>query len=116
MDFVTLQSERAAEGAVRYLNETKKPEKTVQTIAGEGIGYVVPGILHPDTIVGNVEFFFRVRCLMERAVITARCGDRIIRTMNRQKLMPSVMERLLLTGQQLNSLDDDLIIEVKEVK
>ena len=116
VDFVTLQSERAAEGAVRYLNETKKPEKTVQTIAGEGIGYVVPGILHPDTIVGNVEFFFRVRGLMERAVITARCGDRIIRTMNRQKLMPSVMERLLLTGQQLNSLDDDLIIEVKEVK
>lgn len=116
VDFVTLQAGRAAEGALRYMKETQKPEDTVHTIAGEGIGYVVPGVLHPAEITGNVEFFFRVRGLMDKAVITARCGERVIRTMNRQKLMPSVMERLLLTKQQLNSLDGDLTIEVKEVK
>jgi len=113
VDFVTLQAKRAAEGAVRYLGQAQQAPACVHTIAGEGIGYVVPGVLHPGAVQDNVEFFFRVRGLYDEATITARCGDRVIRSMKKQKLMPSVMERLILTKDQLNGLEGDLVLEAK---
>lgn len=114
VDFVTLEAGRAAEGAARYLNHASSAGRTVQTEAGEGIGYVVPGLLHTDDMKNNVEFFFRVRNPMDEGVITVRCGDRVLRSITKKKLMPSEMERVLLTKDQLSHLEDNLVIEVKE--
>ncbi len=114
VDFVTLEAGRAAEGAARYLNHESSSGRTVQTEAGEGIGYAVPGLIHTDDMRNNVEFFFRVRNPMDEGVITVRCKDRVLRSITKKKLMPSEMERILLTRDQLSHLEDNLIIEVKE--
>ncbi len=113
VDFVSLQAKRAAEGAAQYLRN-EAPSGTVRrTVAGDGIGYVVPALVHDDTT-KPAEFFFRVRRPMDAGVITARCGDRVLRQVTKKKLMPSEMERLMLKGTELNGLEDDLTIEVKE--
>lgn len=114
VDYVTLESSRAAEGAVRYLNGGKPAGKVVHSVAGDGIGYVVPGEIHPETIDHHVEFFFRVRKPMDVGTIIVKCNDRVIRSVKKTKLMPSEMERMLLTNKMLQELDGDLVIEVKE--
>ncbi len=114
VDYVTLESSRAAQGAVRYLKEGKASGTVVHSVAGDGIGYVVPGEIHPETVKHHVEFFFRVRKPMDVGTITVKCNDRVLRSVKKTKLMPSEMERMLLTDKMLQSLDGDLVIEVKE--
>ena len=82
--------------------------------AGEGIGYVMPAILHPANASGNVEFFFRVKGLYDKAELVMRSGNRVIRKMPKTHLMPSVMERMLITQKEMQELTDDVVIECRE--
>ena len=114
VDFVTHQAAKAAEGAVRYLKQETSSENGIAAVPGENVGYVVPGILHPEKLPPAIEFYFRVRKPMNSGTITVRSGDQIIRQVHKEKLVPSEMEQLILAGKQLSGLSDDLTIEVKE--
>ena len=114
VDFVTHQAAKAAEGAVRYLKQETSSENGIAAVPGENVGYVVPGILHPEKLPPAIEFYFRVRKPMNSGTITVRSGDQVIRQVHKEKLVPSEMEQLILAGKQLSGLSDDLTIEVKE--
>ncbi len=115
VDYVSHQSQKAAEGAVRYLKNEIFSQETIRTIAGENVGYVVPGKLHRNELPKLVEFYFRCRKPIDRAEIIVRSGEKIIRTVEKEKMIPSEMEQLLLAGKQLEGLTEDLVIEIKEV-
>ena len=115
VDFVTLQAQRAAAGAVRYLKEGQKTKPSVKAEPGNGIGYVVPAVIHPGEVSGTKEFFFRIKAPVDKAVVRAVCGGRVIRQRNRTKMVPSEMERITLTEKELNELDGDLVIEMEEI-
>lgn len=114
VDFVTHQAAKAAEGAARYLKQETSSGKGISALPGENVGYVVPGLLHPDQLPPIIEFYFRVRKPMNSGTITVRSGDQVIRQVHKEKLVPSEMEQLILAGKQLSGLSDDLTIEVKE--
>lgn len=113
VDYVSLQAKRAALGAVRYLKQQAPKGTEYQTEPGDGIGYVVPACVHCD-INDSVEFFFRVRKPMETGTLEVRCGDKVLRHMQKHKLMPSEMERMVITGKELAGLDGNLVFSVKE--
>lgn len=113
VDYVSLQAKRAALGAVRYLKQQAPKGTEYQTEPGDGIGYVVPARVHCD-INDSVEFFFRVRKPMEIGTLEVRCGDKVLRHMQKHKLMPSEMERMVITGKELAGLDGNLVFSVKE--
>ena len=75
----------------------------------------MPACVHPADVRGNVEFFFRVRKPMDEAVLEIRSGDTVIRSLKKKKLMPSEMERAILTAKEIAALKDDVTISVKEV-
>ena len=114
VDFVTHQAAKAAEGAVRYLKQETSSENGIAAVPGENVGYVVPGILHPEKLPPAIEFYFRVRKPMNSGTITVRSGDQIIRQVHKEKLVPSEMEQLILAGKQLSGLRNNLTVEVKE--
>ena len=114
VDYVSLEAERAAKGAARYLKHERKADCMLSVNAGEGIGYVMPAILHPANASGNVEFFFRVKGLYDKAELVMRSGNRVIRKMPKTHLMPSVMERMLITQKEMAALTDDVVIECRE--
>ncbi len=116
VDFVTMEAARAAEGAARWLKNGNSAGRVIRTVAGSNVGYIVPGLLHTDAIPGNVEFFFRVTRPLDAGEIIVRSGEKVLRTLKKKKLMPSEMERVLLTKQQLTGLEDNLTIEVKETE
>lgn len=114
VDFVTHQAAKAAEGAARYLKQETSSGKGISALPGENVGYVVPGILHPEKLPPAIEFYFRVRKPMNSGTITVRSGDQIIRQVHKEKLVPSEMEQLILAGKQLSGLRNNLTVEVKE--
>lgn len=116
VDFVSLQAKRAAEGAARYLKDPKDRGETLAVKPGENVLYTVPCCVHPEDAVGNVEFFFRVRKPMDAAVLEVRSGDKLIRTMKKRKLMPSEMERVMLSAKEIGELKEEVIISVREVE
>ncbi len=117
VDFVSLQAERAALGAVKYLQrEGKARGNTIKVRPGEGVSYTVPACVHPEDPSGNVEFFFRVRKPMDEAVLEIRSGDKVLRTLKKRKLMPSEMERALITEKEIAALREEVTIAVREVQ
>ncbi|MCI6745264.1 MAG: FAD-dependent oxidoreductase [Anaerolactibacter massiliensis] len=114
VDFVTHQAAKAAEGAARYLKQETSSGKGISALPGENVGYVVPGLLHPDQLPPIIEFYFRVRKPMDAGTIIVRSGDQIIRQVHKEKLVPSEMEQLVLAGKQLSGLKESLTVEVKE--
>ena len=115
VDFVSLQAKRAAEGAARYLKEKKDRGTPLAVRPGENVSYMVPSCVHPEDANANVEFFFRVRKPMDKAVVEIRSGETLLRTMNRKKLMPSEMERVILTAKEIAALKEDVTISMREV-
>ncbi len=114
VDFVTHQAAKAAEGAARYLKQETSSGKGISALPGENVGYVVPGLLHPDQLPPIIGFYFRVRKPMDAGTIIVRSGDQIIRQVHKEKLVPSEMEQLVLAGKQLSGLKENLTVEVKE--
>lgn len=114
VDFVTHQAAKAAEGAARYLKQETSSGKGISALPGENVGYVVPGLLHPDQLPPIIEFYFRVRKPMDAGTIIVRSGDQTIRQVHKEKLVPSEMEQLVLAGKQLSGLKENLTVEVKE--
>ena len=114
VDFVTHQGAKAAEGAARYLKQETSSGKGISALPGENVGYVVPGLLHPDQLPPIIEFYFRVRKPMDAGMIIVRSGDQILRQVHKEKLVPSEMEQLVLAGKQLSGLKENLTVEVKE--
>lgn len=114
VDFVTHQAAKAAEGAARYLKQETSSGKGISALPGENVGYVVPGLLHPDQLPPIIEFYFRVRKPMDAGTIIVRSGDQIIRQVHKEKLVPSEMEQLVLAGKQLSGLKESLTVRVKE--
>ena len=115
VDFVSLQAKRAAEGAARYLKEKKDRGTPLAVKPGENVSYMVPSCVHPEDANANVEFFFRVRKSMDKAVVEISSGENLLRTMNRKKLMPSEMERVILTAKEIAALKEDVTISMREV-
>jgi len=114
VDFVSLQAKRAAEGAARYLKNPKDRGETLAVKPGENVLYTVPSCVHPSDAEENVEFFFRVRKPMDEGTLEVTSGDRVIRTMKKKKLMPSEMERVIITAKEIAALDGEVRISVKE--
>lgn len=113
VDYVSLQAKRAAEGVVEYLKNGKKEENTIRVCAGDNVSYVVPQSVHPSCG-KNVEFFFRIRKPVTKALVQVRCGDKVLRSIHETNMMPSEMERMIITAKELAGLDGDLAFSVME--
>ena len=113
VDFVSLQAERAAEGAARYLLSGKPGAETVTLKNGTNVSYTVPKYIHRDAKI-NTEVFFRASKPMEKATLTVTSGDRLIRKLARRKVMPSEMDRVMITAKDLKDLDGDIVISMEE--
>ena len=109
-------AKRAAEGAARYLKDPKDRGEPLPVKPGENVLYTVPSCVHPEDAAENTEFFFRVRKPIDEAVLTVKSGDRVIRTMKKRKLIPSEMERVMLSAKEIGELKEEVIISIAEVK
>lgn len=115
VDFVSLQAKRAAKGAAAYLHQPYEERDVYPALPQGETSYVVPSLIHPSLVEEPVEFFFRVKKPMEKAIIQVKSNNVLLKEIKKKKLLPSEMERLSLAPTLLKSLQAPLEIEVKEV-
>lgn len=111
-DFVTKQAGEAALGALRYLNGSGGDYSSIK--AGNLIGYVVPAKLHKENLPKTVTLYFRVRKPLKDVTIEISKGDKVIRSIHKDHLIPSEMEQVIIANTMLDDAEGDLLVQIKE--
>ena len=111
-DFVTKQAGEAALGALRYLNGSGGDYSSVK--AGNLIGYVVPAKLHKENLPKTVTLYFRVRKPLKGVTIEISKGDKVIRSIHKDHLIPSEMEQVIIANTMLEDAEGNLLVQIKE--
>lgn len=111
-DFVTKQAGEAALGALRYLNGSGGDYSSVK--AGNLIGYVAPAKLHKENLPKTVTLYFRVRKPLKDVTIEISKGDKVIRSIHKDHLIPSEMEQVIIANTMLDDAEGDLLVQIKE--
>ncbi len=139
-DFVTKQAGEAAVGAARYYEALKQrlkeahdgdeaetfglsPDDDDESLAsnsycdahaGNMVSYVVPARLHKKSLPKAVTLYFRVRKPMNDVTIEISKGDKLMRSIHKDVVIPSEMEQVVIAGKHLEEADGDLTVQIKE--
>ena len=139
-DFVTKQAGEAAVGAARYYEALKQRLKEAhdgdeaetfglstddddeslasnsycEAHAGNMVSYVVPARLHKKSLPKAVTLYFRVRKPMNDVTIEISKGDKLMRSIHKDVVIPSEMEQVVIAGKNLEEADGDLTVQIKE--
>ena len=113
VDFVTKEGRKAGKSASYFIKGDLKPCEANVTVKNlNGIGYVVPGIIRTNQILGDkVELNFRVTKPMENVKLVVKLNGETIKEIKKPHLIPSEMESLLLDKTLLG--DGELTVEVQ---
>ena len=139
-DFVTKQAGEAAVGAARYYEALKQRLKEAhdgdeaetfglssddddeslasnsycEAHAGNMVSYVVPAKFHKKSLPKAVTLYFRVRKPMNDVTIEISKGDKLMRSIHKDVVIPSEMEQVVIAGKHLEEADGDLTVQIKE--
>ena len=113
VDFVTKEGRKAGKSASYFIKGDLEPCEANVTVKNlNGIGYVVPGIIRTNQILGDkVELNFRVTKPMENVKLVVKLNGETIKEIKKPHLIPSEMESLLLDKTLLG--DGELTVEVQ---
>ena len=113
VDFVTLESQTAGEGAARYINNGgNKEKKYVKTRGINGVRYIVPQkiALGEDE---DVKLFFRVGDVHKNAKVVVTYNGETLISKKRPRLAPGEMENVIIKSDMLKNFDENGIIEIQ---
>ena len=114
VDYVSLQAAKAAEGAAAYLQNGKPQGEPLRILNGNQVSYCVPSQFYPQDPADKLTVYFRVRTPLDKGTLVIRSGDKVIRSLKKRKLVPSVMEEALLLKQDMTGLTQPIKIEIAE--
>ena len=116
VDYVTLESQLAGEGAAKYIlsKNRRRSYKYAGTKPGTGVRYVVPQNINLDTD-SDVKLYFRVRDVYRNAKITVKSGDKVIYSKKKPKLCPGEMEYVVVKAEDIHGLDKKELVVSAEV-
>lgn len=116
VDYVTLESQLAGQGAAEYiLGKAPAETKYMDTVTGNGVRYLVPqrvNIKNPN----DVKLYFRVGKIFKNAKVVLECGGKVISSKKKVKLAPGEMENVIVPADVLASMtaDDSITVRVEE--
>ena len=114
VDNVVEEARDAGKNAAIYLKgDEKKATSEIEVIAGDGIGYVVPGKVSLDESLENITFKFRVRKPSKNVYIQYEQNGNVIKKVLKTAIIPSEMEIQKLARKQL--ADESSPITIKMV-
>ena len=114
VDNVVEEAREAGKNAAIYLKgEEKKATSEIEVIAGDGIGYVVPGKVAVDESLENITFKFRVRKPSKNVYIQYEQNGNVIKKVLKTAIIPSEMEIQKLPRKSL--VDESSPITIKMV-
>ena len=113
VDFVTKESKIAGRNAALYsLNKLNK-NKEVNTVAENGVIYIVPQNIDVNKD-EDVNLFMRVREIYKNKKLVVRSNNEIILEKRRPHMIPSEMENIKINKDLLKNINNDIVVSVEE--
>ncbi|NLP48518.1 MAG: FAD-dependent oxidoreductase [Clostridiales bacterium] len=114
VDYVTLESQLAGEGAANHILNLEEEAATISTKGMDGVRYVVPQKInvHCDK---DVKLYFRVAQVYEKAKVFVEVDDEIILSKRKAKFTPGEMEDISLKKEIIEQLpvNSELILRLE---
>ena len=100
VDYVTLESRRAAAGAVAWLQNNSQPHTAIAVRGGDNINYVVPQRLSPP-LVGDIVFLLRVQRPQSKPIITLEANGQKLFQKRLRAALPAEMVEIKLAAKKI---------------
>ncbi|MEX6587265.1 NAD(P)/FAD-dependent oxidoreductase [Paraclostridium bifermentans] len=113
VDFVTKESKIAGKNAALYCLNKLNKNKEVNTVADNGIIYIVPQNIDVSSD-EDVNLFMRVREICKNKKLVVRSNDEIILEKKRPHMIPSEMENIKISKDLFKGIKGNIIVSVEE--
>ncbi len=111
VDYVTLESQTAGEGAARYVLGKSEDAEYITTKGVNGVRYIVPQKVNIKND-GDVKLYFRVGQVYKNARIVAKYNGEEIISRKRPRLAPGEMEDVVIKNDMLKNFAEGGVIEI----
>ena len=111
VDYVTLESQTAGEGAAKYVLGKSSDCEYIETKGVNGVRYIVPQKVNIKNE-GDVKLYFRVGQVYKNAKIVVKYNGEEIISKKRPRLAPGEMEDVLLKNDMLKNFAEGGKIEI----
>ena len=113
VDYVTLESQIAGEGAARYILGKNAEEKVyINTTPENGVRYIVPQRVNIKSK-EDVKLYFRVGAIYTNKKLTVEVDGNVISSKKKVKLAPGEMENVVIPADVLATLNENSTIKVR---
>ncbi len=111
VDYVTLESQTAGEGAARYVLGKTENAEYITTKGVNGVRYIVPQKVNIKND-GDVKLYFRVGQVYKNAKTVVKYNGEEIISKKRPRLAPGEMENVIIKNDMLKNFAEGGIIEI----
>ena len=111
VDYVTLESQTAGEGAARYVLGKTEAAEYVTTKGVNGVRYIVPQKVNIKND-GDVKLYFRVGQVYKNAKTVVKYNGEEIISKKRPRLAPGEMENVIIKNDMLKKFAEGGVIEI----
>jgi len=113
VDYVTLEGNKAAIYACRYINkQVNQVNNRIKVVASDGIRYVMPQYIDLSKKDEKIKIYFRSQQTYKDVYTYAKCKDEFIKKKKNLRLLPAEMEYLEISSSDING--DTIYIGVEE--
>ncbi len=113
VDYVTLESQIAGEGAARYILGKETEEKVyINTTPENGVRYIVPQKVNIKSK-EDIKLYFRVGAIYMNKKLTVEVDGNVISSKKKVKLAPGEMENVVIPADILATLNENSTIKVR---
>ena len=111
VDFVSEEAVLAGNAAAAYIQGNAPAKDTSLTVKAAGkVRYTVPQRI--DSASQEVALFFRVGSVADNAVLTVKCGEKVLLTKKKRRMTPGEMESVRLSAKLLAEAEGELTVSV----
>ncbi len=111
VDYVTLESQTAGEGAARYVLGKTDDAEYITTKGVNGVRYIVPQKVNVKND-GDVKLYFRVGQVYKNARTVVKYNGEEIISKKRPRLAPGEMENVVIKNDMLKGFAEGGVIEI----
>ena len=111
VDYVTLESQTAGEGAARFVLGGGEEPEYVTTKGVSGVRYIVPQKVNVKNE-GDVKLYFRVGQVYKNAKTVVKFNGETIISKKRPRLAPGEMESVIIKNDMLKDFAEGGVIEI----
>ncbi len=114
VDFVSEEGKKAGVAAAKHIKDQLVTGNSFKTEANEGVGYIVPQVIHPVNVETKIELMFRVKNTFKNVNLVIKKDGVEFRKLKKKHMAPAEMEKVILRKQDIEDVKESISLEIME--